>query len=181
MINAAIDRPSIASAALAGVRGLSYNEESGNRDGCVRSYQIGFPGRRFHRGPILRRMIVCVDKSANRNSDWRRLVACPSRSRAVVRHSWTDRRSYCIALIRYYQDENSWPQPSRSLEKKQKYFTVEEANKALPLVRMIVSDIVRQYRVVEDLQQRLSMVSKERRRPSKDVYSGRAGSEPGRA
>ncbi len=55
--------------------------------------------------------------------------------------------------------------------KKRKYFTVEEANKALPLVRMIVGDIVRQYRVVEDLQQRLSMVSKDRRKPSKDLYS----------
>src|ERR1700733_6305784 len=55
--------------------------------------------------------------------------------------------------------------------KKRKYFTVEEANKALPLVRMIVGDIVRQYRVVEDLQQRLSMVSKDSRKPSKDVYS----------
>ena len=49
--------------------------------------------------------------------------------------------------------------------KKRKYFTVEEANKALPLVRMIVGDIVRQYRVVEDLQQRLSMVAKERGGP----------------
>ena len=56
-------------------------------------------------------------------------------------------------------------------EKKRKYFTVEEANKALPLVRMIVGDIVRQYRVVEDLQQRLSVVAKERRRPSNDLYS----------
>jgi hypothetical protein len=55
--------------------------------------------------------------------------------------------------------------------KKRKYFTVEEANKALPLVKMIVSDIVRQNRVVEDLQQRLSRVSKDRRKPSKDMYS----------
>lgn len=55
--------------------------------------------------------------------------------------------------------------------KKRKYFTVEEANNALPLVRMIVGDIVRQYRIVEDLQQRLSMVSKEHRKPSKDLYA----------
>ena len=62
--------------------------------------------------------------------------------------------------------------PARpTVEKKRRYFTVEEANKALPLVRMIVSDIVRQYRVVEDLQQRLSVVARERRRPSNDFYS----------
>lgn len=55
--------------------------------------------------------------------------------------------------------------------KKRKYFTVEEANSALPLVKMIVGDIVRQYRAVEELQQRLSMVSKDRRKPSKDMYA----------
>ncbi|MFI5457000.1 MAG: DUF2203 domain-containing protein [Isosphaerales bacterium] len=55
--------------------------------------------------------------------------------------------------------------------KKRKYFTAEEANKALPLVRMIVGDIVRQDRVVEDLQQRLSMLTKERRRPANDLYA----------
>lgn len=58
-----------------------------------------------------------------------------------------------------------------TVEKKRRYYTVEEANKALPLVRMIVGDIVRQYRVVEELQQRLSNVVKERRRPSNDFYS----------
>lgn len=58
-----------------------------------------------------------------------------------------------------------------TVEKKRKYFTIEEANKALPLVRMIVGDIVQQYRVVEDLQQRLSVVAREKRRPSNDVYS----------
>jgi hypothetical protein len=58
-----------------------------------------------------------------------------------------------------------------SVGKKRKYFTVDEANKALPLVRMIVGDIVRQYRVVEDLQQRLSRVSQDRRRPTKDLYA----------
>ena len=55
--------------------------------------------------------------------------------------------------------------------KKRKYFTVEEANKALPLVKMIVSDLVRQCRVVDDLQERLSSVPQERRRPSKNLYS----------
>ncbi len=56
-------------------------------------------------------------------------------------------------------------------EKKRRYFSVEEANKALPLVRMIVGDIVRQYRVVEELQQRLSVVAKDRRRTTNDLYS----------
>jgi hypothetical protein len=58
-----------------------------------------------------------------------------------------------------------------SAGKKRKYYTVEEANKALPLVKMIVSDIVRQDRIVEDLQQRLSTLTKERRRPSNDMYT----------
>ena len=58
-----------------------------------------------------------------------------------------------------------------SAGKKRKYYTVEEANKALPLVKMIVGDIVRQDRIVEDLQQRLSTLTKERRRPSNDMYA----------
>jgi hypothetical protein len=56
-------------------------------------------------------------------------------------------------------------------DKKRKYFSLEEANKALPLVKAIVSDIVRQYRLVEGLQQRLSSVHRDRRRPSEDLYS----------
>ena len=55
--------------------------------------------------------------------------------------------------------------------KKRKYFTVEEANKALPLIKLIVGDLVRQYRVVEDLQERLSKVSSDRKRPSQDLYT----------
>ena len=62
--------------------------------------------------------------------------------------------------------------PAKPLaERKRKLFSVEEANKALPLVRAIVGDIVRQYRVVEGLQQRLSTVLTDRRRPSDDLYS----------
>jgi hypothetical protein len=56
-------------------------------------------------------------------------------------------------------------------EKKPRYFSVDEANKALPLVRAIVGDIVCQYRLVEGLQHRVSRVLAERRRPSEDLYS----------
>lgn len=60
--------------------------------------------------------------------------------------------------------------PPNAIEAK-KYFSVEEANKALPLVRAIVGDIVRQYQTVSDLQARLSAVKGERRRPGRDPYS----------
>lgn len=56
-------------------------------------------------------------------------------------------------------------------ERKRRYFTVEEANKALPLVRMILGDIVQQYRVVEELQQRLAEVPRDRKRSANDPYS----------
>ena len=56
-------------------------------------------------------------------------------------------------------------------ETKRRYFTVEEANRALPLVKVIVGDIVRQYRVVVELKQRLSAVLNTRRRPATDPYS----------
>jgi len=60
---------------------------------------------------------------------------------------------------------------AQSVEARGKYFTVEEANKALPLVQRIVEDIVRQYRVVEELSQRLEPVlGSERRRKSGDPY-----------
>jgi hypothetical protein len=62
--------------------------------------------------------------------------------------------------------------PARPLaERKRKHFSVEEANKSLPLVKAIVSDIVRQYRLVEGLQQRLSPVLTDRRRTSDDLYA----------
>lgn len=54
---------------------------------------------------------------------------------------------------------------------KQKFFTVEEANNTLPLVRAIVSDIVRQYQAVQSLRERLSSLRRDKRRPTQDVYS----------
>jgi len=61
--------------------------------------------------------------------------------------------------------------PTKPVEPKKKYFTVEEANKALPLVKAIVGDIVRQFHTVNELKQRLSAVVTEHRRPSSDPYS----------
>jgi hypothetical protein len=57
------------------------------------------------------------------------------------------------------------------VEAKPKFFSVEEANKALPLVKAIVGDIVRQFQVVNELRQRLSSVQRERRRPANDPYA----------
>lgn len=45
-----------------------------------------------------------------------------------------------------------------------RYFTVEEANKALPLVRMIVMDVVKQLQAVETLRHRLAGVSSTKRK-----------------
>src|SRR3954454_15329954 len=61
--------------------------------------------------------------------------------------------------------------PPKPVEVKRRYFSVEEANKTLPLVKAIVTDIVHQFRVVNDLKQRLSPVLNERRRASSDPYS----------
>src|SRR5205809_488101 len=52
------------------------------------------------------------------------------------------------SLLSIFQDKKDMAPAKPIAGKKRKYFTVEEANKALPLVRMIVGDIVRQYRVV---------------------------------
>src|SRR4051794_2257509 len=61
--------------------------------------------------------------------------------------------------------------PPKPAETKRRYFSVEEANKTLPLVRAIVSDIVKQFRTVNELRQRLSAVMTERKRPQSDLYS----------
>jgi hypothetical protein len=61
--------------------------------------------------------------------------------------------------------------PTKPAEPKKKYFTVEEANRALPLVKVIVGDIVRQFQMVNELRQRLAAVVTEHRRPSSDPYS----------
>lgn len=61
--------------------------------------------------------------------------------------------------------------PPNPVEAKPKSFSVEEANKALPLVKAIVGDIVRQFQVVNELKQRLASVQNDRRRPSNDIYA----------
>ncbi len=61
--------------------------------------------------------------------------------------------------------------PAKPAKHRKKMFTVDEANRALPLVSQIVGDIVRQWEIVSDLEQRLSAVT--RRAPKErqgDVY-----------
>ncbi|MGQ0635147.1 MAG: DUF2203 domain-containing protein [Planctomycetaceae bacterium] len=54
-----------------------------------------------------------------------------------------------------------------------KLFTIEEANQALPLVRAIVSDIVRQYREISERKERLNQIQRARgsRPRAADPYS----------
>jgi hypothetical protein len=55
-----------------------------------------------------------------------------------------------------------------------KYYTIEEANHALPLVRAIVADIVRQYRDISERKERLDQIQRSRgskERPANDPYS----------
>lgn len=47
--------------------------------------------------------------------------------------------------------------PPESVEAPRKLFSVDDANKALPLVRAIVADIVEQYQRVDDLRRRLQV------------------------
>lgn len=54
-----------------------------------------------------------------------------------------------------------------------KYFTIDEANHALPLVRAIVADIVRQYHEITERKERLAQIQKSRRskpRAPGDLY-----------
>ena len=60
--------------------------------------------------------------------------------------------------------EKTWPQPSRPPGRTEVLHS-RGGQQALPLVKMIVSDIVPQDRIVEDLQQRLSTLTKERSAP----------------
>ncbi len=51
-----------------------------------------------------------------------------------------------------------------------RYFGVEEANRMLPLVERIVSDIVRQWEMLQGLEQRLSVVSRKNTSRAGDLY-----------
>lgn len=53
--------------------------------------------------------------------------------------------------------------PPNSVDASRKIFSLEEANRTLPLVRAIVTDIVKQFRVVDELRQRLASLSGRRR------------------
>ena len=58
-------------------------------------------------------------------------------------------------------------------KQKTKYFTIEEANRALPLVRAIVADIVAKYAEIAERKARLDQVRgsrSSRKRGSPDVY-----------
>jgi hypothetical protein len=57
-----------------------------------------------------------------------------------------------------------------SIEAQRRFFSVDDANKALPLVKRIVGDIVAQSHVVSDLRRRLDSVGQNRKRPAGDPY-----------
>lgn len=54
------------------------------------------------------------------------------------------------------------------VEAQRKFFSVEEANRTLPLVRAIVGDIVNQFGIVQGLSERLESLNKRRRRRNLD-------------
>jgi hypothetical protein len=60
---------------------------------------------------------------------------------------------------------------SPSVETRGKFYSAEEANKALPLVRRIAEDIVRQYQVVQELASRLKgLTGRDRKKKTGDPY-----------
>jgi len=61
------------------------------------------------------------------------------------------------------------PGPGRK-RKKQEYFTVESANRTLPLVRSIVTDIVEKFRELNDLHGRLEVLQGSRREALTDAH-----------
>jgi hypothetical protein len=65
-----------------------------------------------------------------------------------------------------------------SIETGGKSYTVEEANKALPLVRAIVADIVRQFRTVDEFRVRLSALAGRSRSSSKKGGSAGRDEDP---
>ena len=129
---------------------------------------------------LIRRKCGCDDNPvAVADGRFDRLLTSVPAGGEFVRLRWTDldrtHRSH-----RFFRVKDMAPAKPIA-GKKRKYFTVEEANKALPLVRMIVGDIVRQYRVVEDLQQRLSTVSQGTAASLERSLRGGTGPEPGGA
>lgn len=61
--------------------------------------------------------------------------------------------------------------PAKSVASK-KYFSVEQANKTLPLVEKIVGDIVNQFQVVNDLDHRLNgVLQRDGKRRGDDPYT----------
>lgn len=57
-----------------------------------------------------------------------------------------------------------------STETEKKYFTVEEANKMLPLVKAIMSDVVETFRDVNERRERLALVKGGSDMPAGDPY-----------
>ena len=59
-------------------------------------------------------------------------------------------------------------QDKNNEKNKKKYFTIEEANKALPLVRAIVADIVAKYSAVTERKSRLDQIRNSRSERDRD-------------
>lgn len=60
---------------------------------------------------------------------------------------------------------------SKKPEPKRRFFTVDEANKSLTYVSVVVADIVKQIEKVNTLRQRLATITGSRKKPVGDVYT----------